>query len=207
MRPVYPPYVKDEAVGDKANKSGSSKGSNSVSGGIDECPSNSDTVVSDDNESDCITPSLSSSTSTSPNNKDLTEFEKSVLLPPHPTAIYNRRIAFNSDVVVTPIPGHASYSQRVRERIWTSGTELYENAARNSYEFSAEGWKWETVTEDEEMIIDPSSGIKVHPCHYQTNEDNDNDGGAEKGRASHWHQRKNRHPSRGGGLPLRLHGT
>lgn len=48
--------------------------------------------------------------------------------------------------------------------MWSSATELYQNAARNSLEFAAEGWNWRTVTDDEHMIVAPS-GERIHPIH------------------------------------------
>ena len=42
--------------------------------------------------------------------------------------------------------------------------ELQETVDRNRYEFTVEGWDWNTVLEDEEMYIDVATGEKVHPC-------------------------------------------
>lgn len=75
-----------------------------------------------------------------------------------------RRVSLHSDVAVVPIPSRTDYPSLVRERIWSSATELYQNAARNSLEFASEGWNWRNVAEDEKMIVSPS-GERIHPIH------------------------------------------
>eukprot|EP00586_Coscinodiscus_wailesii_P003620 CAMPEP_0172490754 /NCGR_PEP_ID=MMETSP1066-20121228/21293_1 /TAXON_ID=671091 /ORGANISM="Coscinodiscus wailesii, Strain CCMP2513" /LENGTH=245 /DNA_ID=CAMNT_0013259381 /DNA_START=157 /DNA_END=894 /DNA_ORIENTATION=+ len=76
-----------------------------------------------------------------------------------------RRVVLDNDVEVIPIPMRSEYSYRVKERLWSTPTELYENAARNSIEFASEGWNWRTVTEDENMLVCQISGELVHPIH------------------------------------------
>lgn len=53
----------------------------------------------------------------------------------------------------------------MRQRLWTSGQELYQNAARNTVEFASEGWNWRSVTEDENMLRHTISGELIHPVH------------------------------------------
>lgn len=76
-----------------------------------------------------------------------------------------RRVCLDESVSVVPIPMRSEYSDRVKERLWSSATELYQNAARNSIEFAAEGWNWRTVTEDEKMLVCTVSGELIHPIH------------------------------------------
>lgn len=52
----------------------------------------------------------------------------------------HKRIGFNEAVVVVPIPMRQEYSNRVRQRLWSSAAEIHENAARNTLEFAAEGY-------------------------------------------------------------------
>ena len=60
----------------------------------------------------------------------------------------------------------SEYSERVKERIWTSGRELYQNALRNTVEYASEGWNWRNAVEDGKMITAPS-GELIHPVHLQ----------------------------------------
>ncbi|KAL7465210.1 hypothetical protein ACHAXS_005540 [Conticribra weissflogii] len=79
--------------------------------------------------------------------------------------IPKRRVTLRDDVAVIPIPMRTEYPDAIRARIWSSAVELYENAARNSIEFAAEGWNWRTVTDDEYMV-QSASGERIHPIHF-----------------------------------------
>ena len=78
-----------------------------------------------------------------------------------------RKISFQDEVEVMPIPTRFEYSDRIKSRIWSNRHELQENAERNALEFAAEGWNWRSVTEDEGMFICSVSGELVHPIHLQ----------------------------------------
>ena len=67
-------------------------------------------------------------------------------------------------MTVLPIPSRLDYPPLIKQRLWSSATELYQNAARNSVEFASEGWNWRNVTEDEKMLLSPS-GERIHPIH------------------------------------------
>ena len=56
------------------------------------------------------------------------------------------------------------YSTIVKERLWSSSNDLYQNAVRNSIEFASEGWNWRTVADDDQMI-QSASGERIHPIH------------------------------------------
>jgi len=75
-----------------------------------------------------------------------------------------RRVSLHNDVTVLPIPSRLDYPPLIKQRLWSSATELYQNAARNSVEFASEGWNWRNVTEDEKMLLSPS-GERIHPIH------------------------------------------
>mmetsp|Transcript_21875 Transcript_21875/g.64576 ORF Transcript_21875/g.64576 Transcript_21875/m.64576 type:complete len:295 (-) Transcript_21875:750-1634(-) len=78
-----------------------------------------------------------------------------------------RRVSLKADVAVVPIPRREEYSDCTRERLWSSATELYQNAARNAVEFASEGWNWRNVTEDEDMLVHDVSGELIHPVHLK----------------------------------------
>jgi hypothetical protein len=78
-----------------------------------------------------------------------------------------RKIVFQEDVQVVPIPTRYEYSDRIKSRIWSNRHELAENAERNALEFASEGWNWRNVTEDDGMYICSQSGELVHPIHLQ----------------------------------------
>jgi len=75
-----------------------------------------------------------------------------------------RRVSLHSDVRVISIPSRTDYPSLVKERLWSSATELYQNAARNTLEFAAEGFNWRNVADDAQMLSS-SSGEKIHPVH------------------------------------------
>jgi hypothetical protein len=63
-----------------------------------------------------------------------------------PTAKSKKRLVFRETVQVMPIPMRTEYSTRVRSRLWSSATELHENAVRNTVEFAHEGYELERVS-------------------------------------------------------------
>lgn len=50
-----------------------------------------------------------------------------------------KRLTFNEQVKIMPIPMRHDYSQRVRERLWNDVDDIMLNAQRNAMEFAAEG--------------------------------------------------------------------
>jgi hypothetical protein len=78
-----------------------------------------------------------------------------------------RRLTFNEEVAVCPIPKRDEYSKRIRERLWPTQEEMMSNAYRNSVEFAAEGWDWRNVMEDENMYRCIASNELIHPVHVE----------------------------------------
>jgi hypothetical protein len=83
------------------------------------------------------------------------------------SSISNRRLTFNENVTVCPIPKHQEYSNRIKEHLWNSQEEVMKNAQRNSIEFAAEGWDWRNTLEDENMYRDVSTNEMIHPVHIE----------------------------------------
>ncbi len=77
------------------------------------------------------------------------------------------KIHFNDKVSVVLVPSRHEFSERIRSRIWMNRYELAELQERNVLEFTAEGWNWESVVEDDQMFLDSVSGEMVHPIHVQ----------------------------------------
>lgn len=76
-------------------------------------------------------------------------------------------VTIRKTVTVVPIPSRSDYSHIVRDRLWTTSTELAVNAARNTVEFASEGWNWRNVLEDENMLVHQENGELIHPIHIQ----------------------------------------
>jgi hypothetical protein len=78
-----------------------------------------------------------------------------------------KRLKFNEEVVVCPIPMRDEYSNRIRDRLWSSPEDLMLNAHRNAVEFAAEGWDWRNTMEDENMYRCVSTNELIHPVHVE----------------------------------------
>lgn len=78
-----------------------------------------------------------------------------------------KRLTFNEEVAVCPIPERGEYSKRIRKHLWNSSHELMMNCERNSIEFAAEGWDWRNSLEDDQMYRCVATGELVHPVHVE----------------------------------------
>lgn len=96
--------------------------------------------------------------------------DNSRVSPQDRTAEEKKRIVFNPEVKVQPIPSHTDFSERIRRVMWTNAEEMDENTARNCLEYTAEGWDWRNVVDDDEMIV--VNGEKIHPIHFEHEEYN-----------------------------------
>lgn len=77
------------------------------------------------------------------------------------------RVKLKPEVCIIPIPSRTEYSCHIKNSLWSSSSELYTNALRNSIEFAAEGWNWRKATEDDQMVVHVDSGELIHPVHIQ----------------------------------------
>mmetsp|Transcript_9334 Transcript_9334/g.13604 ORF Transcript_9334/g.13604 Transcript_9334/m.13604 type:complete len:261 (+) Transcript_9334:417-1199(+) len=76
-------------------------------------------------------------------------------------------VTFQCTQSVIPIPELSEYSEGERMRVWGDPDEVYSNKERNKIEFAAEGWNWRNVIEEDEMIMNPKTGDKIHPVHLR----------------------------------------
>ena len=116
--------------------------------------------------------SLASTCSTSASSTPSTGSNDRNWAPPKSTKQTNNKkkkksIKFAPSVSVVQIPMRTEYSSRIATRLWSSRTEIRDNANRNVIEFSAENWDWRNVVEDDGMFVCTVSGELVHPVHCQ----------------------------------------
>lgn len=78
-----------------------------------------------------------------------------------------KRCTFVEEVKVVPIPRRDEYSDRMKDRLWTSTAEITMNAQRNTIEYQSEGWDWRTALEDENMYTCSVTGELIHPVHCE----------------------------------------
>ena len=76
-----------------------------------------------------------------------------------------RTIRFNSSVDIVTIPSHTTYSDTIKQNLYSSSYEIRQNAQRNRREFAAEQWKWENAVEEDQMFFDKRSNEHIHPVH------------------------------------------
>jgi hypothetical protein len=76
-----------------------------------------------------------------------------------------RKLTFNDNVLVCPIPQHGEYSKRIKERLWTPADDAARDAERNTIEFASEGWDWRRVLDDDDMYQNLMTRELVHPIH------------------------------------------
>ena len=84
-----------------------------------------------------------------------------------------RIVQFHNDVMVKDIASHTRYSNRIKKTIWTDPATIRINAKRNSIEYEAEGWEWNSVLEDDEMYRNAHTGELIHPVWVENNNTNE----------------------------------
>lgn len=75
-----------------------------------------------------------------------------------------RSVSFDDSVAIRLIPSLSHLSMDIRKEIWGSKEEMRFNVQRNAAEFAFEGWNWQQVVEDHDMIRG-RNGELIHPAH------------------------------------------
>ena len=75
-----------------------------------------------------------------------------------------RSVSFDDSVAIRLIPSLSHLSMDIRKQIWGSKEEMRFNVQRNAAEFAFEGWNWQQVVEEHDMIRG-RNGELIHPAH------------------------------------------
>jgi len=78
-----------------------------------------------------------------------------------------KKLTFDNEVLVCPIPKRTEYSKRMKDCLWTTSADSARISARNAIEFAAEGNDWRHVLEDGDMYRDPVTQEMIHPIHIE----------------------------------------
>lgn len=78
-----------------------------------------------------------------------------------------RHVHFDSDVTVVSIPTRYEYSQRMRQLLWNSPDNMRIDIVRNTIEFTADGWDWESAVEEEDHHYNALTHEYIHPVHLE----------------------------------------
>lgn len=78
-----------------------------------------------------------------------------------------RHVRFDPDVQVALIPTRHEYSRRIAQFLWDSPQNMRSSIVRNTLEFTADGWDWNTVATEEEHYYNPKTGEYIHPVHLE----------------------------------------
>jgi len=74
-------------------------------------------------------------------------------------------ICFNTEIVTHEIPSLEEFTKDELRRTWYMDDEAYKMIEKNVIEYRAEGWNWNSVIEEDQMIVDNITGQLVHPVH------------------------------------------
>jgi hypothetical protein len=115
-----------------------------------------------------------------------------------PRSSKKRQVSFEESVVVVPVPLRSDYSERLRNRLWTSAVEVCDNVGkrlcthsnrnlhslypiqlkqilflppyleRNLIEFAAENCDWRCACLEDEMYTCSVTKELIHPAHVET---------------------------------------
>ena len=76
-----------------------------------------------------------------------------------------RRVSFNENVRVLPIPPLTHYTPAQKSSMYATRLELRSNKLRNRKEYEYDGCNWRNVTEERCMVVCPRTGEFMLPAH------------------------------------------
>ncbi|CAB9524575.1 expressed unknown protein [Seminavis robusta] len=80
---------------------------------------------------------------------------------------HHHHVHFDPQVSVIPIPTRHDYSNRIRGFLWDTPAQMQTNILRNTLEFSADGWDWNRVLEEDAHYFNPTTCQYIHPIHLE----------------------------------------
>jgi len=81
-----------------------------------------------------------------------------------------KRVSFDEDVVVVPIPMRSDHTEILRSKLWSNAVEMCDNVERNLFEFEAENREWRNVCLEDEMYSCSITQELIHPVHVEYGE-------------------------------------
>lgn len=77
------------------------------------------------------------------------------------------RITFNDTVTVFKVPSIEDVPDDVWQATWKSRQEVRAHKKLSKKEYAWDGYDWQNATEEDDMILDPTTGTLEHPVHYE----------------------------------------
>lgn len=78
------------------------------------------------------------------------------------------RITFDDTVTVFKVPSIEDVPDDVWQATWKSRQEVRAHKKLSKKEYAWDGYDWKNATEEDDMILDPTTGTLEHPVHYDS---------------------------------------
>ena len=78
------------------------------------------------------------------------------------------RITFDDTVTVFKVPSIEDFPDDVWQATWKSRQEVRAHKKLSKKEYAWDGYDWKNATEEDDMILDPTTGTLEHPVHYDS---------------------------------------
>lgn len=77
------------------------------------------------------------------------------------------RITFDDTVKVFKVPSIEDVPDDVWQATWKGRHEVRAHKKLSKKEYAWDGYDWQNATEEDDMILDPTTGTLEHPVHYE----------------------------------------